>query len=110
MRLRERDKVGVTVHGYAGMDDDVYLWAEGQRIRAAIYPDTSAIHAQIYGDALKDMRLLLYEGDAALAPGMGVCTDGSGVCDYRIVSVQRWDHLRVSLAFIPEGRRESCLK
>lgn len=106
MRLRERDKVSMTVHPSAGFDEDVYIWGKGQPIRAALYPDTRALEARVYGDQIRETRILIAErGDAALHVGMGVATAG-GAPDYRIQAVDVWGgHQRATLERIPEGRR-----
>ena len=104
MRLRERDKRAITVYAWTGMDEDVYIWGESQSLRAAVYPHTETISPQVYGDCVKDKKLLLYDGDAELRAGMGVSLDG-GVPAYRIVSVERWTHTRAVIEAIAEGRR-----
>ena len=108
MRLRERDKRGVTVSACTGFDDDVYLFGRPQEIRAAIYPNERAIDAKLFGDKVRDMRLMLYDGtDGAgvkLDVGMGVSLDG-GAPMYRIKSVEGRAHQTAVLELIPEGRR-----
>ena len=47
---------------------------------------------------------MLFDGPAALVPGMGVALEGE-TPGYRIVSVERWAHQRAVLERIPEGRR-----
>lgn len=105
MRLRERDKRDMTVAACTGFDDDVYVWGEQRPIRAAVYPLSRSIDAKIYGDKVRDMRRLLYDGeDVLLEVGMGVSLDGNAPA-WRIQSVERWDHQSAVLELIPEGRR-----
>ncbi|MBP3645486.1 MAG: hypothetical protein J6K55_03585 [Clostridia bacterium] len=105
MRLRERDKRDMTVVACTGFDDDVYQWGQGWQIRAAEYPNTRMLDAKIYGDRVREMKLLLYDKkDVLLEVGMGVSMDGDTPA-YRIISVARWDHQSAVLEKIPEGRR-----
>lgn len=103
MRLRERDKRDVYVSAWTGMHEDVYTWGNSVAIRAAVYPLGQEIHSSVYGDGVKDMRLLLYDGKEELGVGMGVSLDG-GTPAYRIVSIEDWSHTRAVLERIPEGR------
>lgn len=104
MSLRERDKRDVYISAWTGMHDDVYTWGETVAIRAAVYPMGREISPSVYGDSVKDMRLLLYDGKEELSVGMGVSLDG-GTPAYRIVRIERWRHTRAVLESIPEGRR-----
>lgn len=108
MRLRERDKRDVTVAACTGFDDDVYLFGEGETIRAGVFPNTRAIDAQIYGERVRETRLMLYDGadgkEVTLEAGMGVSLDGD-VPAYRIKSVEGRAHQTAVLELIPEGRR-----
>lgn len=106
MRLLERAKRDVTLYDCAGMDDDAYLWGEGRAIRAAVYPRGKSLGSAVYGDRIKNMRLMLYDGEEELCEGMGVRVDKEdGPPDYRIQSVEAWDHQAAVLEWIPEGRR-----
>lgn len=104
MRLRERDKQPVLLWTWTGMDEDRYTWGEATPIRAAVYPAGERLDPKVYGERIGDMRLMLYDGPVALAPGMGVAL-GEGAPQYRIASVERWAHQRALLEWIPEGRR-----
>lgn len=105
MRLREREKKDVIVYNPAGFDDDVYLWGESESIRAAIYPNTRFIDARIYGDRIRETKMMLYDGAKSLEVGMGVSLDGRTPA-YRIESVEPWfGHQAAVLQWIPEGRR-----
>ena len=106
MRLREADKRTVTVKPLLG-DDDLYLWGDGQPIRAVIQPVQDQVSVQRYGDRVEKMRRMYAEGGSLIAVGMGVCLDvpGGASCDYRVISVEKWDHIRATLEWIPEGRR-----
>lgn len=101
MRLREREKRTVALCPFTGMDDDVYTFAEGTSIRAAVYPLAGQLEAQIYGERVRLMRRMLYDGPERLSLGMGVkLEDGM----YRIVALESWAHQTATLERIPEGR------
>lgn len=105
MRLRERDKQTVTLHAFAGLEADRYTWAAGTPVRAAVYPMEKTGAAQVWGERVEETRLMLCD-TAAPDVGMGVCVDAAdGRPDFRVISVERWDHTRAVLARIPEGRR-----
>ena len=104
MRLREQDKSNIAVSAPGGMRDDVYIWGEAVAIRAAVYPMEQSAETRVYGDSVKDMRLMLYDGNEELSVGMGVSLDG-GAPAFRIVRLEAWSHTRAVLERIPEGRR-----
>lgn len=107
MRLRERDK-RVVVLRVPLPHDDLYIWqGPGLAVRAAVYPLSGQLAAQMYGDKLTQMRLMLYDGPETIRPGLGVCVDvpGTQSCDYRVVSVERWGHQKVTLEWIPPDMR-----
>lgn len=106
MRLREADKITVTVKPLLG-DDDLYRWGDGRSLRAVIQPLSDQLSAQRYGDRAEKMRLLLTERGSGLAVGMGVCVavPPEASCDYRVIAAEEWDHTRATLEWIPEGRR-----
>lgn len=108
MRLRERDKRTLTVFQPldGALNEDAFAWGESHDIRAAIYPAGRELDAQVYGERIGEMRLMLYEGAMALDVGMGVCVEATdGVPDYRIIRMEKWAHTRATLERIPEGRR-----
>lgn len=108
MRLRERDKRVLTLRRpkEGALNEDVIDWDEETMIRAAIYPAGRELDAQVYGERISDMLLLLYEGAEALDVGMGVCVKTQdGIPDYRIIRIEQWAHTRATLERIPEGRR-----
>jgi hypothetical protein len=104
MRLLEKDKRNVWVSVQTGAHDDVYTWGEATLLRAAVYPLGEEISASVYGDCVKDQRLLLYDGKEALSVGMGVSLDG-GTPSFRIVKIESFSHTRAVLERIPEERR-----
>ena len=104
MRLRERDKVSVTVYEPLGRNDDVYQWGASKAIRAAVYPAGRSLRPEIYGNRVSEMRIMLYDGGEKLEVGRGVSLDG-GLPTYLIKEVERWDHQRAVLEMIPPGRR-----
>lgn len=110
MRLRERDKICVTVRECVGFDDDVYTWGDGKTIRAGVYQNTRTIDAKIYGEKVRQTRLMLYDGadgeGVTLEAGMGVSLDG-GEPAYRIKTVEGFSHQTALLELIAEGRRSN---
>ena len=109
MRLREADKTKVTIRepDNANNDDRTYKWVGGTPIMAVHQPLSSSIAAQVYGEKVQRMRLLLYDGSEPLVEGLGVClyVEPDASCDYRIVSVEGWASKRCMLEFIPEALR-----
>ena len=109
MRLRERDKRTIIVRrpDEDALSEDAYAWGDTMTIRAAVYPAGRELDAQVYGERISDMRVMLYDGPEALEIGMGVCVEpGDGVPDYRIIRLEQWTHVRATLERIPEGRRQ----
>ena len=107
MRLRERDKREVVLREPIG-DEDLHKWqGPGIAIRASIYPLRDELSIKQYGAEVDRMRLLLYDGLIPLVERMGVCVDvpGGESCDYKIVSVNGWDHQRATLRWIPPDLR-----
>ena len=104
MRLCEREKRDVIVYAFTGLDDDAYTWGEAAAIRAAVYPMGQSPETGVYGEQMKDRRLMLYDGPIALSVGMGVSLDG-GAPAYRITALEAWSHVRAEIERIPEGRR-----
>lgn len=104
MRLRELDKRDAALWAFTGMDDDIYTWGEKTPIRAAIYPGGRTLEARVYGEGMKDVRLMLYDGSVPLELGMGVSLD-EDTPQFRIIALERWDHWRATLERIPPGRR-----
>ena len=106
MRLRERDKRRVKVFAYAGAQDDRYLWGDSMELRAAIYPLRDTGEAHEAGERTAQTRLMLCDEAVTLAVGMGVCLEATdGKPDFRITSLETWDHARATLERIAEGRR-----
>lgn len=90
------------------MGGDVPNWGAGTAILAVIQPLNGAIAANLYGERLKSMKLLLYDGTIPIAQGMGVCAEVAAdqPCDYKIVSSESWaGHQRAAMEWIPPGRR-----
>lgn len=105
MRLREREKRSVGLFALAGVQDDVFIWETGRTIRAAIYPLEQAMQCRFEGEKTTGTHLMLCE-DASVEVGMGVCVEAAdGRPDFRVISVQTWDHTRAVLSRIPQGRR-----
>ena len=96
MRLREREKREVTIFDLAERGEDAYIWGAHRRIRAAVYPLGSGIDARVYGERIRQTRLMLYDGPEMLKAGMGVCVEKEEP-DYRVAALERWDHWKATL-------------
>jgi hypothetical protein len=107
VRLQESRKQIVTLRPLLG-GDDAPIWGAGTVIRAVIQPLSGQIAANLYGERLTRMKLLLYDGVEVFTEGAGVCVEAAGTasCDYRIVSCEGWaGHQRAHIEWIPESRR-----
>ena len=92
------------IYPWTADQDEVFIWGTPVAIRAAVYPLEERLDTATYGECVKDMRRMLYDGKEALCVGMGVSLDG-GTPAYRIVSMEQWSHTNAVLERIPEGRR-----
>lgn len=73
-------------------------------IKANIWPASGELQAQIYGERLKYINNMLYDGSELLNEGDGICVyvDKDSKPDYRIISIKRFSHLRIELEKINE--------
>lgn len=79
-----------------------------QPLLGSLQPLSGSLVAQMYGERLRNMRLLLAAPAAPVNEGDGVCVDvpGEESPDFKVVYVARWSrHLVVHLEYIPEGER-----
>ena len=92
------------------VDNDIASFnASYSTLRVAIQPLDDQLSAQVYGERMEDMRLLLTNKPTTLLPkGTGVCVDvaADALPDYRVVSSKPWfTHTRVILKWYAEGNR-----
>lgn len=68
-------------------------------IKANIWPATGELQAQIYGEKLKYINNMLYDGSIDLNEGDGICVyvDKESKPDYKIISIKRFSHLKIEL-------------
>lgn len=68
-------------------------------IKARIWPASGKIQAEIYGERLKYINNMLYDGDIELIEGDGICVYVSKESkpDYRIISIKPFSHLTIEL-------------
>lgn len=68
-------------------------------IKANIWPASGKIQAEIYGERLKYINNMLYDGNIELVEGDGICVYVSkdSKPDYRIVSIKEFSHLKIEL-------------
>jgi len=112
--LIERDKRTLYIrHRVEGEKDDYNepvpgsKWGPPVTIRAACQPASGSLDAQIYGERAKTMCNIFFDGLEAVAAGDGLCIHvaPTALPDYRVVSVQGWDHQRIDAEFIPPAQR-----
>lgn len=72
---------------------------KGIDIKANIYPATGKIQAEIYGQRLKYIMNMLYDGKYHLKEGDGICVyvDKDSKPDYKIISIKHYSHLFIEL-------------
>lgn len=68
-------------------------------IKSNIWPATGELQAQIYGEKLKYINNMLYDGNIELNEGDGICVyvDKNSRPDYKIISIKRFSHLKIEL-------------
>lgn len=68
-------------------------------IKANIWPASGKIQAEIYGERLKYINNMLYDGNVELVEGDGICVyvTKESKPDYRIISIKRFSHLKIEL-------------
>ena len=117
MRLLEREKRTLTIkpavtrtNKYTNTER-LYRYDDtgAQTIRAVVQPLSGHTAALVYGAGIGQRKRLLYDGDAALALGMGVCVDvdATAPCDYRIEDLpgRQSGVLNAVLVYIPPEQR-----
>lgn len=72
---------------------------ESTEIEANIYPATGKLQAEIYGERLKYILNMLYDGKNVIKEGDGVCVYVSKESnpDYRVISIKRYSHMVIEL-------------
>lgn len=102
MRLSERDKRNVYLRRWAEPIEDKYgdktrQWGPPVLVRAVVQPAKSLLDMQIYGERVKRMKRLYYDGDIKILEGDGLCIDVAGdqEPDYMVLSAMAWDHVEV---------------
>ncbi|MGL4571854.1 MAG: hypothetical protein ACRCVJ_12405 [Clostridium sp.] len=72
---------------------------EGIKIEANIYPATGKLQGEIYGERLKYILNMLYDGKNEIKEGDGVCVYVSKESnpDYRVISSKRYSHMTIEL-------------
>lgn len=68
-------------------------------IKANIYPATGKLQVEIYGERLKYINNMLYDGPVLMVEGDGVCVYVSkdSKPDYKIVGIKPYGHLVIEL-------------
>jgi hypothetical protein len=110
--IREREKTTVYIRKPAYGDDaygDVVIsWGDPLPARAQHQPMSGGTEARVYGESLRYMRMLFYDGPVSIAEGDGVCVfvGADEWPDYRVHAVQDWPIPRYDLKRIPPEQRE----
>lgn len=100
MRLRERDKRPVTFRARVPLKDDdgtTYEgWSpDGVTVRGHVSPAGGRVLAEQYGERLSYMLTMLVEGPQPVLESSGAwvyVSPDADEPDYKVVSVQVWDH------------------
>lgn len=77
---------------------------EPRQIKANIWPASGKVQAEIYGEKLKYILNMLYDGTVELKEGDGVCVyvDKDSKPDYKIISIKPFSHLKIELERIQQ--------
>jgi hypothetical protein len=88
-------------------NEPIIEWGAPTPIRAAIRPLRSVLDAQLYGQRVQRMLMLLYAGLEDITEGTCLCVDVAATDppDYRVVSVAKWPgHRRLDVERIQDER------
>ncbi|WP_207706211.1 hypothetical protein [Clostridium sp. HBUAS56017] len=68
-------------------------------IEANIWPASGKVQAEIYGEKLKYINNMLYDGPVKLNEGDGICVyvPKESKPDYKIISIKTFSHLKIEL-------------
>ncbi|MEW9991810.1 hypothetical protein [Clostridium butyricum] len=82
---------------YPGYSDSI-------EIKANIWPASGKLQAEIYGERLKYILNMLYDGTVELNEGDGICVyvDKGSDPDYKIISIKNFSHLTIELEKIQQ--------
>lgn len=74
-------------------------YSEGIEINANISPASGRLQAEIYGERLNYILNMLYDEDAEIVEGDGICVYVSkdNEPDYKVISIKRYSHLVIEL-------------
>ncbi len=116
MRLRERDKRTLYIRPKVGSEPNAYqepipVYGEPVEIRAACQDAGSQVDIQLYGERVKRMLTIYYDGLEQVCEGDGLCIHVAATAppDYRVVSVAGWDHQVVQAEKIADFARGVAL-
>lgn len=72
---------------------------EAIKIEANIYPANGRLQSEIYGERLKYIQNMLYDGSETLNEDDGICVYVSkdSEPDYKIISIKRYSHMMIEL-------------
>lgn len=79
-------------------------YSEPTEIKANIWPASGKLQAEIYGERLKYILNMLYDGNVELHEGDGICVyvDKVNDPDYKIISIKHFSHLTIELEKIQQ--------
>lgn len=113
MRLRERDKKTVYLRRRSTTQnehlDTVVSWGPAIELRAAHQPAGGTLVAQVYGERVRGMRTLFYDGPVAIVESDGFClyVAPTAAPDYRVAGPpQAWEgHTVIQAEYVPPESR-----
>lgn len=72
---------------------------ESIKIEANIYPANGRLQGEVYGERLKYIQNMLYDGSETLNEDDGICVYVSkdSEPDYKIISIKRYSHMMIEL-------------
>ena len=116
MRQLRKGQRAFTRRKPKGTEGNIHRWEDGGEVFIGRMQPFGAIPsggpvqalAAVYGERIKDMKMLYTVSSLKLLPRDGVCVEVApdASCDYRVVSVMDWaSHQQAVLEWIEEGRR-----
>jgi len=110
--IREREKRPVHIRKPI-QGDDAYggtptTWSDPVRMMVQHQPMSGGVEARVYGESMRYMRTMLYDGPVTIEEGDGVCVfvGENEWPDYRVHAIHDWSIPRYDLKQIPPEQRE----
>lgn len=103
MRLRQRDLKTYYLRSRIVQTDAEGVkypdYATGVEIKAKIQPAGGKVMAEMYGERLKYIKTMYYDGPLELKENDGICVyvGQNDKPDYKVVGIAPWDHKTITL-------------